>query len=78
MMHLLIKKEQLGQPRWCSGLAPPAAWGVILETRDPVPHRAPCMEPASPSVSLPLSLSLSLSLSIKKSFKIINKQTTNE
>ena len=23
-----------GQPRWRSGLVPPTAWGVILETRD--------------------------------------------
>ena len=38
-----------------SGLAPPSAQGVILKTGDPVPHRAPCMEP----MSLPLSLSLS-------------------
>ena len=30
-----------GQPRWRSGLAPPAAWGVILETGDQVPHQAP-------------------------------------
>ena len=36
----------------------PLAQVVILETRDRVPHRAPCMEPASPSacVSLPLSV----------------------
>ena len=49
-----------GQPRWLSGLAPPSAWGVILETRDRVPHQAPCMEAASPSacVSAPLSVSL--------------------
>ena len=30
----------------------PAAWGVILETWDLVLHRAPCMEPASLSLSL--------------------------
>ena len=29
-----------GQPRWPSGLAPPAAQGVILETLDGVPRRA--------------------------------------
>ena len=46
------------QPWRRSGLAPLAAHGLILETRDRVPHQAPCMEPASPSaVSLPLSLS---------------------
>ena len=45
-----------GQPRWRSGLAPPAAWGVILETGDRVPHRASCMEPASPSTCVSASL----------------------
>ena len=38
-----------GHPRWCSGLAPPAAQGVILESWDRVPCQAPCMGPASPS-----------------------------
>uniref|UniRef100_A0A8C0SBR3 Spermatosis associated 1 n=1 Tax=Canis lupus familiaris TaxID=9615 RepID=A0A8C0SBR3_CANLF len=37
----------------------PSAQGVILGSQDRVPHRAPCMEPASP---LPLSLPLSMSL----------------
>ena len=47
----------LGQLWWLSGLVPPSAQGVILETRDRVPHGAPCVEPASPlPVSLPLSL----------------------
>ena len=33
---------------------------VILEAWDQVPHRAPCMGPASPSaLSMPLSLCLS-------------------
>ena len=47
--------------------APVAQWfsaacsrGVILETWDRVPHRAPCMEPASPSACVSASLSLSL------------------
>ena len=45
-----------GQARWRSGLVPPAAWGVILETPDRVPRRAPCVEPASPCLCLcPLS-----------------------
>ena len=26
----------------------PSAWGMVLESRDRVLHRAPCMEPASP------------------------------
>ena len=38
-----------GQPGWLSGLAPPSAQGVILETWDRVPRPAPCMELASPS-----------------------------
>ena len=37
----------------------PSAQGVILESQDRVPHRAPCREPASPSACvLPLSVSL--------------------
>ena len=52
--------ELAGQPRWFSSLASPSARGVILETRDQVPRRAPYMEPASPSVCVSASLSLSL------------------
>ena len=38
----------------------PLAQGLILESQDRVPHRAPRMEPASPSaLSLPLSLCVS-------------------
>ena len=40
----------------------PLAQGVILESRDRVPHWAPCMGPASPSACVSASLSLSLSL----------------
>ena len=40
----------------------PLAQGAILETRDRIPHRAPCMEPASLSACVSASLSLSLSL----------------
>ena len=38
----------------------PLAQGMILETRDPIPHRAPGIEPASPSacVSAPLSVTI--------------------
>ena len=50
----------LGQARWFSGLEPPSAQGVILESRDRVPCRAPRMEPASPSAYVSASLSLSL------------------
>ena len=59
---IFFKKKYYGQPGWLSGLVQPSAQGLILETQDQVPHRAPCMEPASPSacVSAPLSLSVSL------------------
>ena len=50
----------MGQPRWCSGLAPPAVRGVILEARDQVPRWASCVEPASPSACVSASLLLSL------------------
>ena len=39
----------------------PWAQGVILESQDRVPHRVPCMEPASPSAGVSTSLSLCLS-----------------
>ena len=51
-----VKNVKDGRPGGLSGLAPPSAQGVILETGDQVPHRAPCMVP----VSLPLSLCVSL------------------
>ena len=38
----------------------PSAQGVILESWDQVPHRAPCMELASPSACVSASLWLSL------------------
>ena len=38
----------------------PAVQGVILETWDRVPRRAPCMEPASPSACISASLSVPL------------------
>ena len=56
------KREKTEQPWWRSGLVPPAAQGVILETLDRVPRRALCMEPASPSACVSASLSLSLHL----------------
>ena len=46
-----VKKES-AQPGWLRGLALTLVQGVILETRDRVPCRAPCMAPAS--LSLPL------------------------
>ena len=56
----LVQPEfpSLGQPQWLSGLVPHSAQGVILETWDQVPHRAPGMEPASPSACVSDSLSL--------------------
>ena len=50
------KNILIGQPRWCSGLVPPAAQGMILETLDRVPRQALCVEPASLSASLSLCL----------------------
>ena len=38
----------------------PLAQGMILESQDRVPHRASCMEPASPSACVSASLSVSL------------------
>ena len=38
----------------------PLTQGMILESQDQVPHRAPCMEPASPSPCVSASLSMSL------------------
>ena len=37
-----------GSVVWCL----PSAQGVILESQDRIPHRAPCMEPASPLSAL--------------------------
>ena len=54
IMHLEI-------PGWLSGLAPPSAHGVILESWGWVPHQAPCMEPASPSACVSASLCVCLS-----------------
>ena len=41
-----------------------AALRMILESQDPVPRRAPCLEPTSPSACVSASPSLSLSLSV--------------
>ena len=37
----------------------PWAQGVTPRSRDPVPHRAPCREPASPSACVSASLCVS-------------------
>ena len=60
-MNFILKFAILGQPGWLSGLVSPLAQGVILETRDRVPRRAPCIEPASPSACVSASPSLCLS-----------------
>ena len=59
--QMSIKDMMLGLPWWLTGLVPPSGQGVILEFQDPVPHQAPCIEPASPSACVCLSL-LSVSL----------------
>ena len=55
----LLENNAVRQPGWLGGLALPLGQGVILETRDGVPHRTPCMEPASPSPCIFTSLCLS-------------------
>ena len=51
------------------------ARGVILESQDQVPYRAPGMEPASPSASVSASLSLYVyHEQINKIFKKNKKQ----
>ena len=59
MTTTLLKKSTIGGSLggaavWCL----PLAQGMILETLDRIPHRAPCMEPASPSAYVSASLSL--------------------
>ena len=58
-MDKKFKKGSRGQPRWRSGLASPAARGVILETRDESHIGLPAWSLLLPlPVSLPLSRSL--------------------
>ena len=52
--------SECGQPGRLSGLVPPSAQGVILETQDRVPCQVSCMELASPSACVSVSLSLCL------------------
>ena len=54
----MFKNHRHGVPGW-SFECLPLAQGVILVFRDQVPHRAPCMEPASPSAYVSASLCLS-------------------
>ena len=60
MSFTLKNSEVLGSPGGSVVLVLPSAQGVILETQDPVPHWAPCMEFASPSACVSASLSVSL------------------
>ena len=73
-MDFCSRSSSPGQPGWLSGLAPPPAQGLILETQDRVPHQAPCMEPASPSACVSASLSFSLCVSHESINKIFKKK----
>ena len=57
---LSLSVNRLGTPGWPAVEHLPSAQGVILETQDRVPHRAPCVESASPSACVSASLSVSL------------------
>ena len=61
--NIIQNNQNVEQPGWLSGLAPPLAQGVVLETPDLVPCQAPCME-WSLLLSLPVSVPLSLSVSL--------------
>ena len=51
-----------GIPEWLSGLVPALGPGHDpVESWDRVPHKAPCMEPASPSLCVSASFSLCVS-----------------
>ena len=52
----------LGIPGWLSGSAPSFGPGRDPGLRDRVPHRAPCMEPASPSACVSASVCVCVSL----------------
>ena len=58
--RMQIKSIQLRDARVAQQLSIylPLAQGVIPQSPDRVPHRAPCMEPASPSAYISASLSL--------------------
>ena len=57
---ILSKRQHEGIPGGSAVGCLPSAQGVILESRDRVPHRAPCMESASPSACVSAYLSVSL------------------
>ena len=64
----------MGQPVWLNSLAPTSTLGLILETRDQVPHRAPCMEPASPSACVSASVCVCVCVCVSKIKKIKKKK----
>ena len=49
MTGVPIKRGNLGAARVAQQFSATFSPGVILETWDQVPRRAPCMKPASPS-----------------------------
>ena len=57
---LIFKNVDTGMPGGSAVECLPSAQGVILESQDQFPLRAPCMEPASPSACVSASLSVSL------------------
>ena len=64
--HVVCQSEMIikyggGGTWWLSGLAPPSAQVMILESWDQVPRRAPFMEPVSPSACVSASLSVCVS-----------------
>ena len=65
-----MKIQNTGQPGWFRGLALPSAQGVVLGTWYRVPHRAPCMEPASPSSKKIKRMALSLKKNTKYKIKL--------
>ena len=56
---MTLRSQRTGAAWMAQGFSATFSPGVILETRDRVPHRASCMEPASPSACISASLCLS-------------------
>ena len=60
------RKRKKGPARVAQQFSAAFSPGRDLETRDQDPHRAPCLEPASPSACVSASLSASLCVSRDK------------
>ena len=75
-MNKKLKKKKKGRLGGSAVKCLPSAQGVILESWDQVPHRAPCMEPASPSAYVSASLCVSFMNKYIKSFKRKRKEGT--